>query len=366
MEQALRRSDCLIASSCIHPAEIHWGAKSESIGRILETWNIGADSVVFIDDSPLELAEVQAKYPTIECLLFDRKNPEAMLRLFWNLRELFGKPVLTDEDRMRASSLRSADLFRTQTGTTPSAEFLSNVGSKITIDYGVNPSDRRAFELVNKTNQFNLNGRRFSEAEWNEALRQPRAFSAVVSYEDKFGLLGKIAVILGDVGDRGATIHTWVMSCRAFGRNIEYQILHRLFGHLRVSQLRLSYMPTERNGPLREFLASIGCLNGANEAVLGESDFRRQSPPLSHEVKEVTLDDIQNRLTKSFATTFPSLRPGDIPNARVETLPEWDSVAHLTLLAIIGEEFGMELDLEEFQETTSFKSIQAKMLSLVK
>ena len=56
------------------------------------------------------------------------------------------------------------------------------------------PDDRRAFELVNKTNQFNLNGRRFQPADWAAALARPGAWLAVVSYQDRFGALGKIAV----------------------------------------------------------------------------------------------------------------------------------------------------------------------------
>jgi acyl carrier protein len=77
------------------------------------------------------------------------------------------------------------------------------------------------------------------------------------------------------------------------------------------------------------------------------------------------VDDIQNRLSKCFLTTFRGLRAADIPGASPETVPEWDSVAHLTLLAVVSEEFGVELDLEEFQEKASFDSIQAQLRSMM-
>lgn len=286
--KALSRPDCLIPASCIYPADVHWGAKSESVARILTAWNVGADSVVMIDDSPLELSEVQAKFPEVECLLFDSKNAEATLQLFWKVRELFGRPVWTDEDRARTSSLRTAELFQPPVGTQTSSEFLSTVGSKITIDFRPNSDDRRALELVNKTNQFNLNGRRFSEAEWKQAMSQPCTFFALISYEDKFGSLGRIAVVVGEAASGRATVRTWVMSCRAFGRHIEYQTVRRLFDHLKVQEIRLCYSPTERNGPLREFLAAIGCLGTGSEVVVTENIFRQHCPLLFHDVKEVT------------------------------------------------------------------------------
>ena len=73
--RALERSDLLLQADRVFPVEIHWDAKSGSVGRILRTWNIGADSVVFVDDSPMELAEVVAAYPGINASGFRRAMP---------------------------------------------------------------------------------------------------------------------------------------------------------------------------------------------------------------------------------------------------------------------------------------------------
>ena len=169
--------------------------------------------------------------------------------------------------------------------TAVSSAFLSTIGSKINIDYRRDINEARAFELVNKTNQFNLNGRRYSEAQWRMALGNPNAFLAVVAYEDKFGALGRIAAVVGEVNDGSARIHSWVMSCRAFGRHIEYQTLRHLFDRLKASDIHLSYSPTERNGPFQEFLASIDSA-GEGDIVIPEDKFRRYCPMLFHEMKE--------------------------------------------------------------------------------
>ena len=85
------------------------------MAAILRAWNIGEDSVVFVDDSPTELAEVAAVFPGITTLRFPSTDPEAAHDLFQRLREYFGKPVITNEDSLRAASIRTAGRVQTET-----------------------------------------------------------------------------------------------------------------------------------------------------------------------------------------------------------------------------------------------------------
>src|ERR1019366_1176768 len=102
------------------------------------------------------------------------------------------------EDLIRAASLRNASTWMPQeAGGAASSEFLEQIEAVVTIDTRKDPSDPRPLELVNKTNQFNLNGRRFTESEWRTLLEDPQSFVWTVSYTDKFGPLGKIAVLAG-------------------------------------------------------------------------------------------------------------------------------------------------------------------------
>ncbi len=105
VEEALRRPDLLLQRDRLFPVEAHWGPKSESVAQILRAWNVGADSVVFIDDSPLELAEVQAAHPGVETLLFPKDQDQAVYDLLWRLRDLFGKTAVRAEDHLRRESL---------------------------------------------------------------------------------------------------------------------------------------------------------------------------------------------------------------------------------------------------------------------
>lgn len=282
-EAALRRPDILLQRSQIFPTEVSWGAKSEAVGRILETWNIAADSVVLVDDSPMELAEVSEQYPGIECLRFPSHDPAAILALLWQLRAQFGKNEVLEEDRLRLKSIRASAASRQENAAEPSGDFLARIEAKVTLEAA--GSDQRAFELVNKTNQFNLNGVRYTEAEWKSLPLRPGAFLATVSYEDRFGPLGRIAV-LGGYRERDLCyVDIWVMSCRAFSRQIEFQSIRQLFDKTGASEIRFRFKPTDRNGPLRTFFAHFHSGSSAKgELRLRSDDFERLCPTLFHQV----------------------------------------------------------------------------------
>jgi FkbH-like protein len=289
VEEALRRPDLLIASEQIWPVEIQWGPKSDSVSRILRSWNIAAESVVFMDDSPMELAEVQAVHPGLECILFSSDDYKAACDLFRRLRDLFGKPALRNEDALRLNSLRSAataEEERKSAGYTPDA-FLEAAGARIGLSFAL-PPDPRALELINKTNQFNLNGRRYTESEWNAFIARPAAVVLVADYHDRYGPLGKIAVLAGQLEDKRLTVGAWVMSCRAFSRRIEHRCLEQLFSRFHLDEIVFDYTETPRNGPAQEFFTELLGHAPHPEFRLCRETFFARCPSLFSDVYELT------------------------------------------------------------------------------
>jgi FkbH-like protein len=288
VEDALNRPDLHIRRERLFPVEAGWGRKSESVSRILHTWNVGADAVIFVDDNPAEVAEVEFRHPQIKGRHFRGEDPQAVLALLSELRDCFGKRVVTAEDGIRSASLRSNQALQERASDTGSWEaFLQQMDARIQISFQDGPSDTRAFELINKTNQFNLNGRRFTPGEWQARLAGNNAVLATVSYHDKFGPLGKIAVLLGAADPARAVvrIETWVMSCRAFSRRIEYQCLRQLFERFQAKEIVLDFMPTPRNAPARDFIAKFG--EPCAEFRITREQFERNCPPLYHSCQEV-------------------------------------------------------------------------------
>jgi len=288
VEEALRHPDLLVMRDRIHPVQAGWGAKSEAVTRILRAWNIAADSVVFVDDTPMELAEVAAAHPGIECVAFPKTDPAAAWSAIERLRDLFGKTAISEEDRLRLASLRDAAELPAESGAGFEA-FLAGAGAMVTLDTRLDPEDPRAVELVNKTNQFNLNGRRYTDTQWRALLARPGAFLLRVSYQDRFGPLGKIAILAGHADGHTVTVDAWVMSCRAFSRRVEHQCLRHLFRRFGAAELRFDYAKTERNGPLQElFAALLGTSLPGASLVLTRAEFDTACPVLSHETREVS------------------------------------------------------------------------------
>jgi FkbH-like protein len=288
VDSAFLRDDLLLSRDKIFPFEVHWNRKSDSVQRILKAWNIGPEAVVFLDDSPMEVAEVQAAFPAMECIVFKKDDYQAIWDLLTDLRAQFGKATVSQEDSLRLESLRNAApvLDALGQGASASDEFLKRAEASVSFDFAKQTKDSRAFELVNKTNQFNLNGKRFSESEWTKFLADPASFLLSVSYRDKYGPLGKIAVLLGSVRDKKLHIAAWVMSCRAFSRRIEHQSLNQLFEKFGAEEAVFDFHPTERNGPLQDFFLEIAGAPPQQGLKVSRTSYLEKAPLLFHRVEE--------------------------------------------------------------------------------
>ncbi|MBC8291437.1 MAG: HAD-IIIC family phosphatase [Planctomycetes bacterium] len=277
VEQAFARDDLVFPANSLFPVEANWGPKSESIRRILTAWNIGADSVVFIDDSPIELAEVQAAFPEIQCRQFPTRNEVAVVSLLEELRSLFGRASVSDEDRLRVKSLRAASKLADV--EVDSDAFLAKAEAEITAEW--NAFDERSLQLINKTNQFNLNGRRLDEAEWRKRAAEPDSILLGVSYTDKFSPLGKISVLLGRQESETLIVDSWVLSCRAFSRRIEHSTLQALFEQTGCRQIQFDFQATDRNDPLQNTLIELtGDPPESGHVTLSQASFQTNCPNL--------------------------------------------------------------------------------------
>jgi FkbH-like protein len=257
VERALDRPDLRIARDRIFPVEAHWGPKSELVAAILAAWNVGAESVAFVDDSPMELSEVEARFPDMTCLRFDGRDATSTVALCARLRDAFGRPALRTEDRLRIDSVRTSEQVRRAREQGDLDSFLRGLEGELTFERAQARTERRALELINKTNQFNLNGERLSDAEWGVLLARDDVFVTKVSYRDRLGPLGTISVVVGQRTANALHVLHWVLSCRAFARRIEHHVLAKLLSESDGALLSLRYRATDKNHVLRELLAEL-------------------------------------------------------------------------------------------------------------
>jgi FkbH-like protein len=237
-----------------------------------------------VDDNPAELAEVAAVHPGIECIQFPTKDYASGFQMLLRLRGACGKERLSAEDAMRLESIRASAEFRSEEGEEISEEFLKQANAVIEFEDRPSEAGTRPLELVNKTNQFNLNGIRYTESEWRAEASRANCCFLVVDYRDRFGILGKISVLLGFLDGECLRVRTWVMSCRAFGRRIEYQCLQTLFEHYSIRAIEFELASTEKNGPLRKFMATLTDEGTESMALLSRERFVKVCPPLYHTV----------------------------------------------------------------------------------
>jgi FkbH-like protein len=286
VEEALRRGDLYVPAKAFYPVRANWAPKSHSIGEILRVWNIGAESVVFVDDDVMELDEVRTAFPSMTCLQFPKKHPAKTLGLFEELRDLFGKPAVNLEDTLRQASIQAREAFNEAAERADSGEFVRGLHGRVTFDTRKNVANQRLLELINKTNQFNLNGVRLSEGEWMRHLADEGSFVVGVAYEDRFGPLGTIGVMAGRQAGGRFEVTSWVLSCRAFSRKIEHHTLEFVFRQLNPTAVRLAFRPTERNQPLQQFLKSISLdEDGDGGMLLSREQFYSHLDDLPHEVR---------------------------------------------------------------------------------
>jgi FkbH-like protein len=228
-------------------------AKSAQIRELAERLNLGLDSFVFVDDNPVELAEVSLALPNVRCMTFPQHDDD-LAAFLDDLAGLYQRREITAEDRDRTelyrrrlegmvpSDLQGADLTR----------FLRDLDMTLTIHDRARGDRARAVQLINKTNQFNLNGRRVSDEEVSAILAAGgRMFGAVLA--DRTGNHGEILACLM-APDRSIT--SFVMSCRVFQRRVEYAFLAWLAAQPNPP-IGLRWAHTARNAPFLEFLHKI-------------------------------------------------------------------------------------------------------------
>jgi FkbH-like protein len=280
--EALGRPDLLVSREALYPVEVDWGPKSRSIKRILDVWNIAADAAVFVDDSPLERDEAREHLPGLLTLPVPA-DEDGIWPFLEQLRTVFGKTALSAEDGLRLESIRATQaLHRARATDDGPDDFLAGVGGTVEFHHGTARA-ARALELIGKANQFNLNGRRVTEAELATATRRGGEL-VTVTYADRYGALGLIAALLVTPGDAGPAIGAWAMSCRAFARRVEHHTLRHVFDRFAAQEVAVAFHPTARNVAVRDFLASLDGQAPQGELLVTRESFERSAPPLVHRV----------------------------------------------------------------------------------
>ena len=222
-----RRSEMPLKREHIVSERLNWTSKSENIKSLATELQLGLDSFIFVDDNPVECAEVQSNYPEVLTLQlpFKADNIPRFLEQIW----AFDHFKITEEDKKRTVLYKQniqRDRFSTESLSFD--DFLAGLGLEIQISKMGLPDLARVSQLTHRTNQFNLTTKRRSESEIQNLSQSGDVEILVARVSDRFGDYGLVGVIIFQAVSKVIVVDTFLLSCRTLGRGVEHRMLAQL------------------------------------------------------------------------------------------------------------------------------------------
>jgi FkbH-like protein len=239
----------------------NWQDKATNLRTIAETLNIGLDSLVFADDNPFERNLVRQELPMVA--VPELPEDPALYTAAIASAGYFEGLAITKEDLERGQQYQlNAERQRLRESSTDMSGYLSGLEMQLIWSPFDSVGLSRITQLINKSNQFNLTTRRYTEAEVSELIGLPNHLTLQLRLKDRFGDNGIIAIIIGRPAEGGILeLDTWLMSCRVLGRQVEEATLAliaeqaKLLGAARLAGF---YLPSAKNSMVKEHYGKLG------------------------------------------------------------------------------------------------------------
>jgi len=241
----------------------NWDPKSKNIHEIANEINIGLDSLVFIDDNPVERDFVRKEFGSLVSVP-EIGDDVVYYRAILDGADLFTTTSLSSED-MRRNEYYKSNQKREQFLSTFKNydEYLKSLKMKAEIAPYKNIYLSRISQLINKTNQFNLTTKRMSLQEVEKVMLEKNKISLYARLLDKFGDNGLVSLIQGTIFGSEVEIDLWLMSCRVFKRTLEHSLLYSFLKEAKnrdIKTVRGRYMPTKKNHIVSKLYEEMGFL----------------------------------------------------------------------------------------------------------
>ena len=240
---------------------INWNDKVTNMNEIANDLNIGLDSIVFIDDDPVNREYMRLSIP--EILTVDLQgDPSFYAKIIKDLND-FSVLKITNEDTQRGKMyLEQRKRNELQHSVQDLQSFLEQLDLKVVIKQANDFTIPRISQLTLKTNQFNLTTKRYQEAEIKRFTEDKAHLVGCAQVEDKFGDNGITGAFIVRKDDQKEWfIDTFLLSCRVMGREVEKGIMGYIINQAKESgaeTIKAKFIPTQKNKPIEDFLPSCG------------------------------------------------------------------------------------------------------------
>jgi FkbH-like protein len=241
---------------------INWKDKADNIRSIVEELNIGTDSLVFIDDSPIERNWIHTALPDVIVPDFPQSQYQ-LISFFQNVYNLYFQLYdLTSEDQEKVLQYKQNSLRKqSQVHFTKIEDYIGSLDIQIYLKEADKFTIPRIAQLTQKTNQFNLTTHRYTDSDISDFISSGhKVYSASVT--DKFGDNGITAIcIMKRISTNRIEIDSYLLSCRILGRFIEYALIKKLMNLAfddGINEIFASFIPTAKNGQTALFFDKLG------------------------------------------------------------------------------------------------------------
>jgi len=256
-----KHPEMLLKEEHIAVFQANWNDKATNIKAIALELSLGLDSLVFLDDNPVERNLVRQLLP--EVAVPELPSDPALYARTLAAAGYFESVGFSDEDVKRARYYQdNAKRVVLQKEAGDIDVFLASLNMEITFQPFDETGRGRITQLINKSNQYNLTTKRYTEADVAAAERDPNCFTMQVRLCDIFGDNGMISVIICRRQAKCVwKIDTWLMSCRVLGRRVEQMVLREILEHARrrgICRLIGTYRPTGRNKLVEDHYSKLG------------------------------------------------------------------------------------------------------------
>jgi FkbH-like protein len=253
-------SEMLLRENDIAVFQANWSDKATNIKAIADEMSLGLESYVFLDDNLFERTLVRERLPDVAIPELP-EDPAYFTRALL-AAGYFEAITFSEDDKKRADFYRdNATRAALKVGTSDIMAYLRSLN--MVIDF--RPFDEqglsRVCQLINKSNQFNLTTKRYTEPEVASMIGRPDHFTLQVRLFDDLGDNGMISVIICRPDGRRWLIDTWLMSCRVLGRRVEEAVLSEIVLHARrsgINEIEGVFIPTQRNQMVADHYRSLG------------------------------------------------------------------------------------------------------------
>jgi len=231
--------------------KINWENKIKNIKDIAAELNLGTDSFVFIDDNPFEREMVKSEIPQVIVPDFP-EDPVNLSRWFIDLSfKYFNNVIITNEDKLRTEIYHADSNRKKMEGKAATLEdFYESLDMRAVIRIDSRDDFKRIAQLTQRTNQFNLTTRRYSENEVLAFMNSKDWMVLSLELNDRFGPNGIIGVMIVKIEGQNCYIDTFLLSCRVIGRTVEHFFIHYLIEMLRkraIEKVIGEYIPSHKN-----------------------------------------------------------------------------------------------------------------------